>query len=114
MWKSGLFGCFGNFSLCLISCCAAPLAIGKNAEYVGENSAVLWVIAVQLSPCIAGALLRGMIRKKSVSLLYISSEIVFSFMLYCRGLRAPFGPIASCGGFCLAVLCAKKQPRLEP
>ena len=66
-WKNGLFGCFGNIGLSCITCCAWPLAVGKNAEAVGENSAVLWVIAVQMAPCIAGALLRGMIRKKKVN-----------------------------------------------
>ena len=65
-WKSGLFGCFGNIGLCVISCCAWPLAIGKNAESVGENHPILWVLGVQVAPCIAGALLRSMIRKKKV------------------------------------------------
>ena len=66
MWRSGLCGCFSNFSLCVLSSFAAPLAIGKNAASVGENP-VLWVIAVQAAPCIAGAYLRGLIRKKEVS-----------------------------------------------
>lgn len=64
MWKQGLFGCFSNASLSLIACCAMPLAIGKNAEAVGEPNSVLWVIAVMYAPCVAGALLRGLIRKK--------------------------------------------------
>ena len=65
-WKSGLFGCFGNIGLSVIACCAFPLAVGKNAEAVGENNPVLWVLAVSAAPCIAGALLRGLIRKKKV------------------------------------------------
>lgn len=66
MWKQGLFGCFSNTSLCLTAFCAFPLAIGKNAESVGEASAVLWAMSVMYGPCIAGALLRGLIRKKKV------------------------------------------------
>lgn len=64
MWKQGLCGCFSNCSLSLIACCTAPLAIGKNAEAVGEAHPVLWALSVMGSPCIAGALLRGLIRKK--------------------------------------------------
>lgn len=64
MWKHGLFGCFSNFSLSVLACCAMPLVIGKNAEAVGEPNSVLWVIAVLSSGCIAAALLRGLIRKK--------------------------------------------------
>lgn len=46
-----------------MACCALPLAIGKNAEAMGENG-VLWVIAVMYCPCIAGSLLRSLVRKK--------------------------------------------------
>ena len=65
LWKQDLLGCFGNYSLCIITCCAFPLAIGKNAEFVGENP-TLWVIAITTSPCVAGPLLRVLIRQKQV------------------------------------------------
>ncbi|XP_002129530.2 uncharacterized protein LOC100185366 [Ciona intestinalis] len=64
VWKQSLLGCFGNMGLCVLACCACPLAVGKNAEAVGEPNSVLWVISVSYAPCIAGALLRGLIRKK--------------------------------------------------
>lgn len=66
MWKQGLCGCFSNCSLSMIACCTAPLAIGKNAEAVGEAHPVLWALSVLGAPCVAGALLRGLIRKKKV------------------------------------------------
>ena len=66
-WKSGLFGCFDNIGLSCLTCCVWPLAVGKNAEAVGEKSPVLWVLSVNFAPCIAGALLRGLIRKQKVS-----------------------------------------------
>ena len=73
-WNHELFGCLGNPSLSLLACLMMPLAVGKNAEFAGESSAVLWVIAVQIMPCLGGALLRGLIRKKQVCFnsLYIS------------------------------------------
>lgn len=63
-FKQGLFGCFGNASLSMISCCAAPVSITKNADAVGESHPIAWALAVQTVPCVAGALLRGQIRKK--------------------------------------------------
>jgi len=64
-WKQGICGCFANPGLSLIQCCVAPLAIAKNSEAVGEAAPVAWILSVSGCPCIAGALLRGMIRKKS-------------------------------------------------
>ena len=66
-WKQGICGCFSNPGLSIISCAVAPLAIAKNAEFVGEAAPVAWIFSVWGCPCVAGALLRGMIRKKSVS-----------------------------------------------
>ena len=66
-FKQGLFGCFGNSALSLISCCTAPVSIAKNADAVGESHPIAWALAVQAVPCIAGGLLRGQIRKKKVN-----------------------------------------------
>lgn len=68
-WKQGLFGCFSNITLSVYTCCLFPMAIGKNAEAVGEANPVLWVLAASSAPCIAGKLLRGLIRKKKVLVL---------------------------------------------
>jgi len=48
----------------MISCCAAPVSIAKNAEVVGETHPLAWVLAVTSVPCVAGGLLRSQIRKK--------------------------------------------------
>jgi len=63
VWKQGLFGCFGNVGLSMVSCCTAPVSIAKNATMVGEDHPIAWVAAVLGVPCIAGALLRGQIKK---------------------------------------------------
>jgi len=63
-FKQGLFGCFGNGALSMISCCVAPVSIAKNAEIVGETHPLAWVFAITSVPCIAGGLLRSQIRKK--------------------------------------------------
>ena len=66
-WKNGILGCFSNPGLSMIICSVAPLAIAKNSEYVGEAAPVAWIFSVSGCPCVAGALLRGMIRNKHVS-----------------------------------------------
>lgn len=64
VWKQPLFGCFGNAGLCIVSCCTAPVSIAKNATAVNEEHPIAWVFAVMGAPCVAGALLRGQIRKQ--------------------------------------------------
>uniref|UniRef100_A0A1X7VV47 Uncharacterized protein n=1 Tax=Amphimedon queenslandica TaxID=400682 RepID=A0A1X7VV47_AMPQE len=36
-WKHGIFGCFGDCSICLLSFFCPCYVIGKNAEAVGER-----------------------------------------------------------------------------
>jgi len=36
-WKYGLFGCFGDHKLCLLTFICPCYTMGKNAEGVGEN-----------------------------------------------------------------------------
>ncbi len=36
-WKGGLFGCFDNFSVCIITYFLPCYTTGKNAETVGED-----------------------------------------------------------------------------
>ena len=67
-WKSGLFGCFSNASLSLTACCLAPVAIARQAEYIGDKHPVAWIIATLTTPCVAGAVLRGKIRQKKVTI----------------------------------------------
>jgi len=64
VWKQGLFGCFGNIGLSVVSCCVFPLSVAKNAVAVGEEHPLAWVFAIGGAPCVAGALLRGMVRKQ--------------------------------------------------
>lgn len=61
-----LLGCFGNSSLTCLGCYAPLFVFGKNAEKMGENP-ILWMAGVSMLPCIVGAYMRGMIRRKQVS-----------------------------------------------
>lgn len=36
-WQHGLFGCFDNFGICIVSYFIPCYQFGKNAEAVGEN-----------------------------------------------------------------------------
>ncbi|XP_076820347.1 uncharacterized protein LOC143465765 [Clavelina lepadiformis] len=63
-FNQGLCGCFDNSSLCILTFCAFPFVVGKNAESVKENP-VLWAIGYQMAPCIVGGYLRSLVRKQS-------------------------------------------------
>ena len=72
-WKASLFGCLANPQLSILACVLCPLSVGKNAEFVGDKHPILWVIAVQMLPCLGGALLRREIRKTKVVIQLYSS-----------------------------------------
>ena len=65
-WKTNLFGCFSNTSLSLTACCLAPVAIARQAEFVGDKHPIAWVLATLTVPCAGGGVLRGKIREKKV------------------------------------------------
>ena len=45
-WNNGLFGCLGDFRICLISFIVPCYAEGKNAEAVGEDCLLIGVLAL--------------------------------------------------------------------
>lgn len=62
-WRHGLFGCFDNCSLCLITYLVPCYQFGKNAEKVGDGC-LFCGIAWLFTGCIAGGILRGKIREQ--------------------------------------------------
>ena len=45
-WKSGLFGCFADARLCLLTYLLPCYTVGKNAEGVGENCLLHGLLAL--------------------------------------------------------------------
>lgn len=61
-WSTGLFSCFSDITICLISWFIPCYQVGKNAEAVGENC-ILYGLLYAFVPCIVGMLIRGKIRE---------------------------------------------------
>lgn len=52
-WKFGLFGCFGDTRLCLLTFFVPCYAVGKNSESLGEDCllhGLLFAIGLNFSP----------------------------------------------------------------
>lgn len=60
-WKHGLFGCFDNCTLCIVTFLIPCYTFGKTAEAVGEGCC-LCAVAWLFTGCIAGGVIRGKIR----------------------------------------------------
>jgi len=64
-WQHGLFGCFDNIGLCLISYFVPCYQFGKVAEAVGENCVVCGIILfVPIANLIASLKIRGKVREQ--------------------------------------------------
>jgi len=62
-WQHGLFGCFDNFTVCIISWLVPCYQFGKNAEAVGESCLMCGLgMIVPILNLILGAKIRGKIR----------------------------------------------------
>lgn len=64
-WQHGLFGCYDNCGLCIVSYLVPCYTFGKNAEAVGESCckcATAYIIPVV--NCIVAIKIRGNIRKQ--------------------------------------------------
>jgi len=63
-WKHGLFGCFGNFSVCVITFFAPCYTEGKIAEAAGQNC-LLWGLLILIPGVnvITACHIRGEVRK---------------------------------------------------
>ena len=60
-FSHGLFGCFDNLGLCIISWIAPCYTLGKTAEAVGD-SCVMCGLLYLCGGCIVGGMIRGKVR----------------------------------------------------
>jgi len=62
-WQHGLFGCFDNFSVCIITYFVPCYTAGKVAETVGDSCLLCGLVQmVPLANLIFGVILRGKVR----------------------------------------------------
>lgn len=79
-WKNGLFGCFGNVGLCLVTYFIPCYTAGKNAQGVGDNCLVCGLINIIYFPVgtVARMIVRGKIRAQN----NIAGNTVSDFFLH--------------------------------
>ncbi|CAL1530366.1 unnamed protein product [Lymnaea stagnalis] len=64
-WQHGLFGCFDNFGLCIISYFVPCYTFGKNSEAIGESCCTCGVAyLVPIVNLVAAIKIRGKIREQ--------------------------------------------------
>lgn len=84
-FQNGLFGCFNNVSLCVITYFVPCLTAGRNAEAVGENC-VLYGCLTLLGPVgiWSRAKIRGMVREsKGIEGEFIKDCVLHWFCAFC-------------------------------
>ena len=78
-WKMGMFGCFGNIKLSIITYFVPCVAIGQTAENLGEDSMIMGAIK-SLIPCYNLFYFRGL-RNKAAEKSGIPEESCVSYLL---------------------------------
>jgi len=64
-WQHGIFGCFDNCTLCLITYFVPCYQFGKNAEAIGENCLTCGIaVLIPLVNIVALMKIRGKIREQ--------------------------------------------------
>ncbi|GFO26701.1 protein plant cadmium resistance 2-like [Plakobranchus ocellatus] len=64
-WQHGLFGCFDNFGLCIITFIAPCYTLGKNAEAVGESCLTCGLLyLLPIGNIVTAVQIRGKIREQ--------------------------------------------------
>lgn len=64
-WSNGLFGCFSNCGVCIISWLVPCYTVGKVAESVGDNCLLCGLVFfVPLANLFFGAQIRGKVREQ--------------------------------------------------
>ena len=84
-WQHGLFGCFDNIGLCIISYFVPCYQFGKNAEAVGESCFMCGLAYIcPIANIIAALKIRGKIREqKGIPGSTINDLILFCFCTLC-------------------------------
>jgi len=79
-WQHGLFGCFDNLGVCIITYFVPCYQFGKNAEAVGESCLLCGIASiVPIANLVAGMKIRGKIREERG----IAGSAFNDLLLYC-------------------------------
>ncbi|KAK3083325.1 hypothetical protein FSP39_019492 [Pinctada imbricata] len=80
-WQHGLFGCFDNMTICLLSFFVPCYQVGKNAEAIGESCILCGIGSFFFIPLV---ILRGKIREaKGIQGSFIGDCCVYYWCGYC-------------------------------
>lgn len=98
-WQHGLFGCFDNFGVCIITYFAPCYTAGKNAEAVGDNCVLCGlVLLVPIANIIFPAQIRQKIRtEKDIEGTFVS-DLLMHFCCACCAIVQEAQELGSIGG----------------
>ena len=108
-WQKGLFGCFENCGICIITYFVPCLTAGRNAEAVGESCVVYGILSI-LGPIgiWSRSKIRGMIRESKG--IEVRVWFFVCFVLCGCLLHSPFFPLLFCFLFVFGTPPQKKTP----
>ena len=104
-WRNDLFGCLGDFRLCIVPFLVPCYTIGKNGEALGEDCLLIGALALFGLPL--GPVMRWRIRQdKDIKGSMIMDTVCWIFCGYCAlcqearelGWQLPFGEAGGSGG----------------
>ncbi|ESO12846.1 hypothetical protein HELRODRAFT_188008 [Helobdella robusta] len=78
-WKNGIFGCFNDCSICILSFLIPCYIAGKNAKGVGRSCLIFGCLSI-LEPigCLARSVIRQDIRTKhNIEIIRLTEYVVF-------------------------------------
>ena len=82
-FQHNLFGCFDNFTLCIITYIAPCYTVGKTAEAVGDDC-LLWGAIYLCGGCLVGGIIRGKVRQqKDIPGSLITDLLIHWFCPFC-------------------------------
>lgn len=98
-WQHGLFGCFDNCSVCIITYFIPCYTAGKIGEAVGESCLMCGLVQlVPLANIICSAQLRGKVREQKGIEGGFVGDLLSVWCCYCCALTQSANEIGALGG----------------
>ena len=102
-WQHGMFGCFDNFTVCIITYFVPCYTAGKTAETQGESCLLCGLAQmVPLLNIICNTKIRGKIRESKGIEGGLATDFLAHFCCYCCALTQEAQEVSSIGGQSIA------------
>ena len=98
-WQHGLFGCFDNFTVCIITYIVPCYTAGKTAESVGDSCLLCGLMGCfPFVDFVSAAMIRGKVRDQKGIEGGFLSDLILSFCCYCCVLAQAAQEVNALGG----------------